>query len=263
VVAKKKNNAKNKTTKPDEVQKPLEDPDVKPEEQEEESPVVEGIPVSEFKSDKTIILKELPKGLTIPPYFRRPSGDTQIKALEHMHAMEFLRGPLLFGNKEISISARVTYIGTRRFLSKQVKVGYKSTSPYTNFLRIVEKPVRFWRNQETVDLIKDPDFIYECFASTNWQIRLVVDVPLERKEAKEKLFARNKEQWLGHKLRIRVSAIQLGQKVPLHPGEAELILAGIQKKEIHIAKEHSHILKYLQSMKERDIKAKIKENEKA
>lgn len=259
------NNKKEPDTKPED--KPDVKPDVKnvpPEKpsKEEETLAIENIDPKEFLKDKTIILKELPKGVGIPKFFVKPDSDPLIRKVEEDEAVLFLTGPYNIGTDKkpvfASFSARVTWLGlARRFISKQVMVGTEGTSPNKNFWKIWTNGCRFWRDQEYIGLIKDPAFITQCFASKNWKIRFILDKVISAKKAEGRLKSHNVQQWLGRPYRLREGAILLGQEVPLNPGEADIILKKIKSKTIKLKKEFSYITKYLEARKKSDIERTV------
>lgn len=249
-------------TKPEEKPEIKDAPPEKPP-KEEEPLVIENIDPKIFLKDKTIILKELPKGVGVPKYFVKPDSDPLIRKVEEDEAVLFLTGPYNIGTDKkpvfASFSAKVTWLGVaRRFVSKQIMIGSEGKSPNKNFWKIWINGCRFWRNQEYIGLIKDQNFIQECFQSKNWKIRFIQDKVVSAKKAEGRLASRNVQLWLGRPYRLREGAILLGQEVPLNQGEADIILKKIKSKTIKLKKEFSHITKYLEKRKKSDIARTVK-----
>lgn len=235
-------------------------PDKKSSDKEDDkTPAIETLDPSKFKDDETIDLKAIPKGVGIPKYFSEPDSDLLISQVEKDEANLFLTGPFNIGTEKkpvfVSFSAQITWIGVaRRFISKQVYIGTEGTSPNKNFWKIWLNECRFWRNQEYTGLVKDPDFIRQCFESQNWKIRFIKDKVISAKKAEGRLMKHNVQLWLGRPLRLREGALLLGQEVPLNPGEASLILGKIKNKTLKLGKDYAHITKYLEKRKKSDLK---------
>jgi len=271
MAAKKNSKPKPKVTAPDDVsdadkeaiKKALEEKAL----EEKELPSIENLDRKQFSKDKSIIFDDLPSGILIPKYFVNPSTDSSILRIERNEAEMWLIGPINVGTlkKPVrgSISGKVAYIGPRRFVSKQIKIASLSNSPNKNFWKVWQEAVRLWRNSEAPQIIKDTEFIQECFKSQNWQIRFIVDTPFSQGEAEGRLVKRNVQQWLGHPYRLRESAILLGQEIPLKAGEAATMLGKLKVKEITLAdKKFEYILDYLQKKKKSDESTPTEEPEK-
>lgn len=210
-------------------------------------PVTPESPKEEPKKRK----KGRPKKIALPIYFENPAiNDEATLEIQKLEAHHWFMGTGPFEKTRKSFSARITYNGIRRFLSRQVILGKRSIAPNKGNWKIFVAPVRFWQGQEFQGNVKDVQFLLETLTTEggkkNLSVRFVEDGPLEKKEEKKRFLARDKSRILNVKYQIRKDQIKLGLKTPLNPGEAAQILSELSEE--GLPKDAKHITEYLEGL---------------
>jgi len=164
----------------------------------------------------------------IPAYFANPSKDPDILEIQQAVAMHWLLGTGLYSDFGTSFSAKITYVGPRNFMSRQIKLAKRSINPAKGNWKVFVGSARIRKGVEYTGNIKDPKFIFDLLQSKggqeNFKVRFVEDEPLQMKKEKAHFLRRDNSRILNLPYRIRKDQIKMGIKIPLNPGEAAQIL---------------------------------------
>lgn len=145
-----------------------------------------------------------------------------------------------------SYSAFITYLGPGRVQSRNISIATRSARPNRGNWRLYTAPVRFFRGQEAGQRIKDPKFIKDALASKNYNVRIVKDEKVKRKDIREKVIKKKEQRTLGLPQRLRFDQIKQGlPEVPLNPGEAQEFLAKLEAEGHKMSNETKEHLKNL------------------
>ena len=161
----------------------------------------------------------------LPAYFTTKYPNYQDEKKAEQEAIRWFLG-LDKDNKPVanSYSAKITYVGYRNSISKQIKLAKRAINLKSNNWKMFLGTVHFFKNQEVVTLIKDPAFIKEALSSDNYKVRIILDSKIKKQELKSQHFAKDDERILKMKPRLRCSMIAAGLQPPLHKGEAKQFL---------------------------------------
>lgn len=231
-----------------------------PHEEVDESPVAVVKPDEEAgeadapkkKKEKKKKRKKTKKGdIPLPLYFEDPAlKDQATLEIQQLEAYHWLMGTGPFEETGKSFSAKITYTGPRRFMSRQLILAKRSIAPNKGNWKTFAGSARLWHGQEFQGNVKDPQFLHDLLTTKggqkNYSVRFVEDAPLEKKEEKERFLARDKSRLLQGPYRIRKDHIKMGLKPPLNPGEAAQILSELSEE--GLSKDAQHITKYLNEL---------------
>lgn len=204
---------------------------------------------AEKKAPKT--KKPKKESIPLPAYFDDPAMDDEgTLKIQELEAKHWLLGTGPFEKENKSYSAKITYKGPRRFMSRQVVLGKRSIAPNRGNWKVFVGSARLRQNEEYHGNIKDTQFIYDALftegGQKNYSIRFVQDPPLAEKEEKARFLGRDSSRVLSLPYRIRKDQIRLGLKIPLRPGEAAQILSELSEE--GLPKDSKHITEYLNQL---------------
>jgi len=204
--------------------------------------------------------KEAQKNLdydAIPDYFVKPAEDPETRSVQALQAAHWFAGTGIYQKGGKSFSAKITYLGPRRFMSREIKLGKRSILPNAGNWKIFVGSARLRRGQEFGGDVKDTQYIHDLLQTPggkkNFKVRFVEDDPLATKKEKKRFLSRDVGRILALPFRIRKSQILQGLKIPLRPGEAAQILHDISKD--GLPKSSKHIAKYLNELIAKEDKA--------
>lgn len=174
-----------------------------------------------------------PPKIELPLYFSDPAKDPATLAIQRLDAEHWLLGTGPYHESGKSFSAKMTYVGPRSFMSRQIILAKRSISPQKGNWKPFVGSARLRKDQEYGGNIKDPQFIFEALTSQggkkNYKLRFVEDAPLAVEKEKERFLTSDRARILALPYRVRKDQVKLGLKPPLNPGEAAIILSELSK----------------------------------
>jgi hypothetical protein len=202
--------------------------------------------------------------IPVPIYFTDPAFDDEgTLAIQKLEAHHWFLGTGPFEKEGKSFSAKVTYVGPRKFMSRQIVLGKRSINPNKGNWKTFVGSARIRQNIEYHGNIKDTQFVLNALNTqgglANYKIRFVEDDPLAVKEEKSRFLTRDKSRVLRLPYRLRKDQIKMGVKVPLNPGEAAQILKELSEE--GLPKSSKGITEYLNSVIEEEKRLKKKQEE--
>lgn len=185
-----------------------------------------------------------------PDYFENPAEDPETRDVQQLQAAHWFAGTGIYQKGGKSFSAKITYLGPRRFMSREIKLGVRSIVPNAGNWKIFVGSARLRRGTEFTGDVKDPKYIHDLLhtpgGKKNFKVRFVEDAPLSVKQEKKRFLSRDVGRILALPFRIRKGQILAGLKIPLRPGEAAQILQDISKE--GLPKSSKHITAYLNEL---------------
>jgi hypothetical protein len=199
----------------------------------------------------------------IPDYFVKPAEDPETRSVQQLQAIHWFAGTGSYQKGGKSFSAKITYLGPRRFMSREIKLGKRSIVPNAGNWKIFVGSARLRRGEEFGGDVKDAQYIHDLLTTPggkkNFKVRFVEDEPLQVKKEKKRFLSQDVGRILALPYHMRKSRILQGLKIPLRPGEAAQILQEISKE--GLPKSSKDIAKYLNELiKKEDTATAVKKS---